>query len=113
MNTELRLAKIELKKIETVQHGETLRAFFHDYEPLIAIVLGAAGLGFLENERIGNYQLISTWQKRALLAGLLAVEIARSGLVQQVGEATSETIGAVTKGTSDIAGVIAPLLGAM
>ena len=67
------------------------------FEPLVTICGSAMVLGYLENERWGEkqYQLISTNQKRALLTGVVAIEVARSGLVGQVAEGTKGITGEI------------------
>ena len=81
-------------------------------EPLVTICAAAGVLGWLENERWGErqYQLISTNQKRALLTGVVAIEVARSGLIGQV----AEGVGGITGAVRGVAGdVISPLLAAI
>jgi hypothetical protein len=106
--------KSDALRIAQMKHREVMIQATRDviiaYEPLVTIVGAAAALGYLENNKIGpnRYQLISTNQKRVLLAGVIAVEVARSGLIGQVGGAVGE-IGGVVK---DIGGVITPMLAA-
>jgi len=106
---QLKIAKLKHREVQIAAMRDIVIA----YEPLVTIVGAAAGLGFLENQRFGsdNYQLISTNQKRVLLAGIVAIEVARSGLIGQVGGAVSDVTGALTAGARDMTGVITPLLG--
>jgi hypothetical protein len=88
-------------KIARLQHQERMLGHVKDlvvaFEPLVTICGSAMALGYLENERWGDrqYQLISTNQKRALLTGVVAIEVARSGLVGQVAEGTKGLVGSV------------------
>lgn len=88
-------------KIARLQHHEELvksvTSLLIAFEPLVVICGSALALGYLENSRWGEkqYQLISTNQKRALLTGVVAIEVARSGLVGQVTEGTKGLVGSV------------------
>jgi len=103
----LKIARLHHREVMAITAKDTLVAL----EPLVTICASAGVLGWLENERWGErqYQLISTNQKRALLTGVVAIEVARSGLVGQV----AEGVGAVTGLTRDMGSMIAPLLAAI
>ena len=107
---EERSLTIKKREAEHLAELELARQVLHDYEPLFVIVFGALGLGLLENTRWGDkqYQLISTHQKQALLAGIVAIEIARSGLVGQVSTAGTSILHSV----GDLAPVMGSLLAA-
>lgn len=99
-----------LKQQKQLAQIEATKQLLHDFEPVITIVAGAAALGFLENQEFGEqkYHLISRQQKWALLSGIVAIEIARSGLVGQVGDAA----GSVGSVAGDAIGKMVPLLSA-
>ena len=95
------MAVSDAMKIARLQHQQVMLGYTKDLliamEPLLTICGSALALGYLENERWGarQYQLISTNQKRALLTGIVAIEVARSGLVGQVTEGTKGLVGSV------------------
>jgi hypothetical protein len=95
------MAVSDALKIARLHHTEMMVKSTMDLlialEPLVVICGSALALGYLENERWGErqYQLISTNQKRALLTGVVAIEVARSGLVGQVAEGTKGLVGGV------------------
>jgi len=113
--------KSDALRIAQMQHKDgqvkAVRDILIAYEPLITIVGSAAALGMLEKTYYGppghNDQLISTNQKRVLLAGVIAVEVARSGLITQVATGVEGVAGAIGHATQDIGGVVTPLLGGM
>ena len=107
----LKIARLHHQEVMAITAKDTLLAL----EPLVTICASAGVLGWLENERWGErqYQLISTNQKRALLTGVVAIEVARSGLIGQVAEGVG-AVGGVVKGlTQDVGGIITPLLAAI
>ena len=76
---------------------EAIKSIAHDLEPLLVIGGGLTVLGVLEHTRIDNERLISTDQKDVALAGLIAIEVARSGMIQQTASVMSTLFGAISK----------------